>query len=150
MSVLHCCDIHYTSFFFLNCFSKFKVMNHHTLHFSLCLFYVSPVYQPCFPYINLCGLILLVILCIFIYSVSFHYDSCVFSVVRHNRMCKGTLFMKFKSLHYLARKALKCSSVRFAKVMCELLGCINKSKTKLYKLAARFFCCAVHTVVEAL
>jgi hypothetical protein len=90
----------------------------------------SPIYQSCFPYIHLCGLIVLVNSCNFIYSVNLHPDSCVFSVVCYNRTCKVTLCTKLESLRYLAKKALKCSFMWFAKVMCELLVCINKRHNK--------------------
>jgi hypothetical protein len=125
-------------------------MNHHTLHFSLCLFLLKSSISVLFSihsfvWSNLLGHFMY----LYLFSQFSSWFLCI-SVVHHNRMCKVTLSMKLKYLHYLARKALKCISIRFAKVMCELLGCINKSKTKLYKLAARFFCCAVHTVVEAL
>jgi len=38
--------------------------------------------------------------------------------------------MKLECLRYLSKMALKCIFIWFAKVMCELLGCINKRHKK--------------------
>jgi len=78
----------FSSFFFI-IFQNLKLWTT-TFSYSLCLFYSRPVYQSHFPYIHLCGLIVLVIGCNFIYSFNFHPDSCVFKVVCYNRTCKET------------------------------------------------------------
>jgi hypothetical protein len=72
------------SSFFLLLLLFFKIWNYkppHFTFFSMCLFYSSPVYHSCFPYLHLCGLIFLVISCNFICSINFHHDSFMFSVV---------------------------------------------------------------------